>query len=133
MGKTAMECMGQIFHIFPDIFPSTPGPAVLPPLARLLCLALIPPPQYDALEWSATQLKAAFEGQCLVETPALSLQVTSVNVKGEAVINNRKNKVGRPSCVIAQNAHGIHRLTCLNISGTSAPPAMRVPPCCHSG
>ena len=49
--------------------------------------------EYDALDWASKQLKKLFEGEALLETPAMSLRIADVSVKGEAIINNRKNKV----------------------------------------
>jgi hypothetical protein len=49
--------------------------------------------EYDAFEWSDEKLKSLLDGVTLVESPVLTLRITAVNIKGEAVINNRKNKV----------------------------------------
>lgn len=49
--------------------------------------------EFDALDWSSKQLKELLEGQMLLDTPAMTLRITDVSVKGEAFINNRKNKV----------------------------------------
>ncbi|GAX73098.1 hypothetical protein CEUSTIGMA_g551.t1 [Chlamydomonas eustigma] len=49
--------------------------------------------EYDAFDWSVERLKSLLDGVTLVESPVLTLKVTAVNVKGEAIINNRKNKL----------------------------------------
>jgi activator of HSP90 ATPase len=49
--------------------------------------------EYDAFEWSDEKLKSLLDGVTLVESPVLTLRITAVNIKGEAVINNRKNKL----------------------------------------
>ena len=51
--------------------------------------------EFDAMEWSSRQLKKLLEEVVLLDMPAMSLRITEVSAKGEAVINNRKNKVIR--------------------------------------
>jgi activator of HSP90 ATPase len=50
--------------------------------------------EYDALEWSRDRLKAAFlDTDLLDSTPGSSLKITDVTCSGEAIVNNRKNKL----------------------------------------
>jgi activator of HSP90 ATPase len=49
--------------------------------------------EYDAMEWSQRRLKAVFEGQDLLPAGNCKLKITTVSCKGEAVLNNRKNKL----------------------------------------
>ena len=43
--------------------------------------------------WALKNLKGLFDGVDLVGSSALSLKVIDVAIKGEAIINNRKNKL----------------------------------------
>lgn len=48
--------------------------------------------EYDALPWAKLQLQEAFLGSSLLDGE-INLAVNSVEVTGEAAINNRKNKL----------------------------------------
>lgn len=51
--------------------------------------------EYDALEWSQSKLQEAFSGmEVLPSAPGgLSMTITAVKATGDAIINNRKNKL----------------------------------------